>query len=235
MFEWLTFALIFFCVWLAIFVSRPGLRKEMLWISIFTAPFGLTEPIFVPDYWNPPSLFNLANTTGFDIESLIFCFAIGGIASVIYETIFKVDHRQSKSNFLKNPTFWAILFIPILTFLPLLVFTQTNPIYSASIALLMGGFTTIILRRDLDRKVLVGGVLFTIIYFVFFYLFSLIYPGIVERVWNLEALSGILLAGIPIEEFMFAFTFGMLWSGLYEVAVKNKLNYAKQTRRLLTN
>jgi hypothetical protein len=48
-------------------------------------PFGLTEPLFVPRYWDPPSLFNLAATTGFDIESLIFCFAIGGIGAVLYD------------------------------------------------------------------------------------------------------------------------------------------------------
>jgi hypothetical protein len=32
----------------------------------------LTEPLFVPDYWNPPSLFDLARRSGFDIESVIF-------------------------------------------------------------------------------------------------------------------------------------------------------------------
>ena len=57
----------------------------MLLVSVFTMPFGLTEPLFVPRYWDPPSLFNLAATTGFDIESLIFCFAIGGIGAVLYD------------------------------------------------------------------------------------------------------------------------------------------------------
>jgi len=50
----------------------------MGWRSWLTALFGLTEPRFVPEYWNPPSLFDLAQCTGFDIESLIFCFGIGG-------------------------------------------------------------------------------------------------------------------------------------------------------------
>ena len=47
-------------------------------------PLGLSEPLFVPGYWNPPSLFNLAQKTGFDIESILFSFAIGGIGSVLY-------------------------------------------------------------------------------------------------------------------------------------------------------
>jgi len=61
----------------------------MFWVSLLTAPFGLTEPLFVPEYWNPPSLFNLAARTGFDIESIIFCFAIGGVGAVLYNTIIK--------------------------------------------------------------------------------------------------------------------------------------------------
>ncbi|PIN93121.1 hypothetical protein COU56_03855, partial [Candidatus Pacearchaeota archaeon CG10_big_fil_rev_8_21_14_0_10_31_9] len=62
----------------------------MFWVSLLTMPFGLTEPLFVPEYWSPPSLFNLAVKTGFDIESLIFCFAVGGIGTVIYELFFRV-------------------------------------------------------------------------------------------------------------------------------------------------
>ena len=32
----------------------------LAWASIGTAPFGLTEPVFVPEYWSPPSLFDPA-------------------------------------------------------------------------------------------------------------------------------------------------------------------------------
>jgi len=49
--------------------------------------FGLTEPIFVPRYWNPPSIFDLAQKTGFDVESLIFCFAIGGVGAALYDLL----------------------------------------------------------------------------------------------------------------------------------------------------
>jgi hypothetical protein len=78
---WLIWASLFLLPWTALFVAWPALRRPMLWASALTAPFGLTEPLFVPAYWNPPSLFDLAHRTGFDIESLIFCFAIGGLAA----------------------------------------------------------------------------------------------------------------------------------------------------------
>src|SRR3990167_8395738 len=91
--EWLIFSLILFVIWIIIFIFNKS-KKEILIVSALTMPFGLTEPLFVPAYWSPPSLFNLAANTGFDIESLIFSFAIGGIGSVIYEVIFKSKHKK---------------------------------------------------------------------------------------------------------------------------------------------
>ena len=63
MHEWLTFSLILLGIWFVIFLVRPFVRREMFWVSLFTMPIGLTEPLFVPAYWNPPSLFDLAAKT----------------------------------------------------------------------------------------------------------------------------------------------------------------------------
>jgi hypothetical protein len=79
---WLAWSSGFLLPWLALYVTNPSFRPVMWRVSLVTAAFGLTEPIFVPEYWNPPSLFELAQRTGFDIESLIFSFAIGGIGAV---------------------------------------------------------------------------------------------------------------------------------------------------------
>ncbi len=69
-------------------VSQPARRKASLSVAIlcFRRPLccGLIEPVFVPIYWNPPSLFELARRTSFDIESLIFTFAIGGTGVALY-------------------------------------------------------------------------------------------------------------------------------------------------------
>ena len=65
---WLLWASAFLIPWSALFVFCPGKRRVMWRVSLVTAVFGLTEPIFVPSYWNPPSLFELAQRTRFDIE-----------------------------------------------------------------------------------------------------------------------------------------------------------------------
>ena len=217
--EWLIFSLILLAIWLVIFIFRKGLRKEMFWVSLFTMPFGLTEPLFVPEYWNPPSLFNLAVTTGFDIESFIFAFAVGGIGSIIYEAIFRIRYEKisrHEQHSKKHRYHLLALFSPIIVFFILWLFTSLNPIYSASLAMLIGGIVAVFCRPDLKKKTFAGGIIFLILYFLFFLLFNLIYPDAVRQFWNLSAISGILLFGVPLEEILFAFPLGMFWTNVYE-------------------
>jgi hypothetical protein len=91
-----------------------------------------------------------------------------------------------------------------------------NPIYSGVIALFLGAVATLFCRPDLKAKIWIGGLLFTGLYFVYFGSLLLVFPSYVDAYWNLADLTGIKLAGIPMEELMFAFSFGMYWSGLYE-------------------
>lgn len=191
----------------------------MLIISFVTMPFGFTEPLFVPEYWNPPSLFNLAQTTGFDIESLIFCFAIGGIGSVLYRLIIplKLTPMDIKERLGPKHRFHFYTFsVPVIVFLTLSLFSDLNHIYCGIIAMFAGAIAAIYCRNDLKWKIWIGGLLFFLLYFVFFSTLIWIYPGYVELVWNLDSISGVLFLGIPLEEYLFAFTFGMFWSSLYE-------------------
>lgn len=66
------------------------------------------------------------------------------------------------------------------------------------------------------RKTLIGGLLFLGLYTVFMLGVLWFSPGYIEQVWNLPDLSGVLIAGIPLEELLFGFVFGMYWTGVYE-------------------
>ncbi len=215
--EWLVFSLMLLAIWLVVFLFSGKFKKEMLLVSFLTMPFGLTEPLFVPAYWNPPSLLNLAATTGFDIESLIFSFAIGGIGSIIYDIFFGVRHRRMKEKDCRRHRLHLLaLLSPFVVFIVLWIFTELNPIYSASIAMFVGGISAVLCRPDLIKKTFFGGIMFMMLYLVFFLLFNLAYPSAVGQFWNLPAISGLLILGVPLEELMFAFSFGLLWSGVYE-------------------
>lgn len=195
-------------------------------MSLITMPFGLTEPLFVPEYWFPPSLFDLAQKTGFDIESLIFSFSIGGIGTVLYRLFYRQKIMEipfSERKHARHRLHFYILFVPLVVFVLLDYSFAINLIYCGIIAMFAGALATLYCRPDLKGKIWVGGVLFTILYFVYFGSIGLFYPDYVELYWNLKDLTHILILGVPIEELLFAFTFGMYWSSLYEHLYWHKL------------
>ena len=208
-----------FVVWLILYGVRPDLRRPTLRISLGTMPLGLTEPLFVPAYWNPPTLFDLARRTGFDLESLLFSFAIGGIVFAAYDALGATAPAGSMRAERHDPRhryhLAAIVVAPAI-FLVLLAVTPLNPIYSAALGLGAGFLATLYCRPDLWVKMLASAGLFLALYFVVFAAFNLAFPGYVVAVWNLPALSGVVLAGVPLEELLFAFTFGLYWSSVYE-------------------
>jgi hypothetical protein len=62
-------------VWVVLYVLRHDLHASMLRVSACTGLLAITEKAFVPLYWNPFTIFNLARRTGFDLESVLFSFA----------------------------------------------------------------------------------------------------------------------------------------------------------------
>ena len=215
---WLIWSSAFLLPWVLLYWLFPRYRTAMWWASIFMAPFGLTEPLFVPEYWNPPSLFELARRTGFDIESIIFSFAIGGIAAVLYNIITRKRPEPLRpGEWHSSPPRWHrwALALPFALF-PILYFLPWNVIYPAIAAMIAGAIAAVLCRPDLKANTLVGGILFLIIYTVFLLGLKWSAPGYIEDVWNLEALSGGLIYGLPLEELVFGFAFGLFWTGIYE-------------------
>jgi hypothetical protein len=68
----------------------------------------------------------------------------------------------------------------------------------------------------LARKTSFGAALFVAYYTVFLIGLEALAPGYIARVWNLGALSGVSIARVPIEEFLFAAAFGAYWASVYE-------------------
>lgn len=215
---WLVWSSAFLVPWGILFTWFPRHRRSMLWASLFTTPFGLTEPLFVPEYWRPPSLFDLAETTGFDIESLIFCFGIGGVGAVLVNVLTgrRADPLPAGERHRPRHRLHLLaLALPFLVF-PFLWFLPWNPIYPGIVAMGIGAAATVACRPDLLRNTLLGAAIFTVYYVVFLAGLELTVPGYIERVWNLDALSGWTLFGLPLEELLFAACFGGYWAGVYE-------------------
>ena len=215
---WFIWSSAFLIPWAALYLARPALRAVMWRASLATTLFGLTEPIFVPEYWNPPSLFELAQRSGFDIESLIFSFALGGIGTVLYDALAGRDLVPASAELRhasRHRLHRLALLLPFGVFVPL-YFLPWNPIYAVLACLVLGAIASNLCRPELRRKSFVGGLLFLALYAVFMLGLKWFAPGYIVAVWNLSALRGGLLYGIPTEELLFGFAFRLYWSGVYE-------------------
>lgn len=214
---WLLWSLALLAAFATIYTVARRQRRQMLLVGAATAPFGLTEPLFVPEYWSPPSLFDLAERTGFDLESIIFTFSIGGIAAVLFNLITSREPRPARIAAMHAYRSYHALALatPAAVFLAL-VPLGWNPIYPALIAMAAGAAATLLCRPDLLAKTLLGGLLFLGFYAVFMFGLRVTAPGYIEAIWNLPALSGVLVTGIPLEELLFGTAFGLYWAGIYE-------------------
>lgn len=188
-------------------------------MSLGTAPLGLSEPLFYPNYWFPPTLFRLGEITGFDIESLVFSFAAGGLASSLYGVLGQgaikpLDECERHSR--RHRFHVLFLSSPVWLFLILAWLTPWNAIYTTSLALFGGAIATILCRPDLLFMAVKGALIFTVFYFLFFSAMAITHPGFVALYWNHANISGLQVAGIPVEELLFAFSFGAMWSVFYE-------------------
>ena len=215
---WLVWSSGLLVPWLVLYLANSQMRGVMWRTSLLTGLFGLTEPIFVPRYWNPPSLFELAQRTRFDLESLIFSFAIGGIGGVLYNALTRT-HLAAVPQAVRHSALHRFhrtaRVLPIISFVPLALLPW-NAIYASISALVFGSLASAICRPQLLRKMLVGSALFLGLYTVSMIALLLLAPGYIPLVWNLPALSGVLVYGIPLEELLFGAAFGAYWSSVYE-------------------
>jgi hypothetical protein len=221
-FAYLIWSLILLAIWgtFYFFLKDRESKKEMLLVSLWSMPLGLFEWFFVPAYWTPLTLFDLAARTGLDIETFVFAFAGAGIVSVLYESAIPGRRHEAVPLYERRlprhryhvP---ALLSGPVL-FILLLLVTDLNPIYVLIIAPVAGGLLTWYCRPDIKGKMFIGALLFLGMYFVYFLSLVLVFPDYVRIVWNLSAISGVLIAGIPLEELLFAISAGFFWSSMYE-------------------
>ena len=165
-----------------------------------------------PGYWEPKTLFNLGKLTGgYAIEDALFMFLTGGIAAALYEEMFgrHLSNRKAKHRPHVAVATAAVGAIVTTSF-------KVNLIYALIVFGFVGAAVIWIQRRDLVIHSLVGGLAFLVVYFLSFELFLLIFPHYIGTYYHLHNISGLLLLGVPLEEIMFAFSFGLMWSPIYE-------------------
>lgn len=212
-YAYLTGCALLFIVWGAMFALRKDLRREMIFASSFGLPVGLIDHFLVPTYWHPDSLFGLMEKYTVGIESFLFVFLMAGISSVVYE--FLTQQKLKKMLHDTRPHLLPFILTGIVFFILATIF-PTKAIYVFMSVALLGAVAIVVRRRDLWKQVSASAFLFSGLYLATFVVVGLIYPDLVERFYNFDAISGILFLGVPIEEVATAFFAGAFWSVMYE-------------------
>src|SRR5437016_14578207 len=104
-YSYLVGALIFSLAWIICYMVGKKYRAQIVWGSLTSAPLAISGFLFIPQYWTPPSLFDLDARFRVGIEDVLWAGAVGGIASVVGEIVLKErlaarrKHRRKKHYF----------------------------------------------------------------------------------------------------------------------------------------
>jgi hypothetical protein len=207
-------ALIFVAAWAGLYFFSKDHRAQMLWGTLLAAPFAFTGFLFIPEYWSPPSLFDLAQRFGISIEDVVWSGAVGGIASSVSEILFHERLQQMRER--SGQRRFGPLFVMLGVFVVLELLRPADSIYNMIIAFASGAVLIGIMRRDLIGRMLRGATIFAVVYLMLFVWFLSLYPEFIPRYYNTARLLGIYILGVPVEEPLFAFSGGAVWTVFYE-------------------
>jgi len=221
---------------------RKDLRRPMIYSGLFYLLF--MSLVFVllkflsndpakeinPGYWSPPSLLNLNHVTGgYGIEDAFYMFFVGGIASGLYDVASRIQIAGRTSRKLKKG---HVLAAALLISSALYYLTPINAVDFFIIFQLIGAMGIIWQRHDLITHSLAGGMLFMLLYVSMFEIFKILYPAFLGNYYHLQNTSHVWLQGIPLEEYLYSLSLGMMWAPIYEY--ENRITDRSNKPRLLT-
>jgi hypothetical protein len=201
--------------WLLLFFSRKDLRKQQLFASLILTPIApLADCLwFYNDYWRPEYLISFKiGQVPIGLESPLFIFLIGGIATVLYEAVFKKRHLLGKPRNLMT----VIMIFLILITTTFLIKLGLNSIWASSLAMLTISIVMVIIDHDLIKDAIWSSLLMLGLSVILYLIWLTIYPEGIQRFWVASALSGIKIWRIPIEEIVWFGSAGIGLGILYE-------------------
>lgn len=216
--------LIALTIWLVFFLHRKDTRKEILTISLIFGIIGvLVESVYIKDWWRPLTI----TGTPIGIENFLFGFAVGGVASIVYEHLFNKRVKIKKETKIRKQK--RILNLLIAIGLLAIIFSicffiiRLNSFISTIIAFLTPTLIIYIKRKDLIKNSLLSGLATLILAIIGYHLLNIITPGFFEKFWLFKNINHIFFLGIPLEEIVWFFLAGVAIGPLYEYWKEGKL------------
>jgi hypothetical protein len=207
-------SLIFAAAWAIFYLVGKNYRAQMLWGTVLSTPFALTGFLFIPQYWCPPSLFDLDRRFGISIEDILWSAAVGGIASVVSELL-SGDRLVLIRGRRLAPRYEPLILVAAI-FVVLEIFMPQRSMYNMIYAFLFGAVSIAYYRRDLIVHMINGGIIFGLCYLGLFAYFLVLYRDFIDKYYNKANLLGLYILRVPVEEIAFAVSGGLMWCVIYE-------------------
>jgi len=214
----------FLLVWILLFIWRKDVRKEMILLSVIFGIVGLiAEPIHIQDWWKPLTITN----TAVGIEDFLYGFAVGGIAAVIYEEIFKKRIRMrkigKKKELKRDKSMIIFVSLFLAAFIVLFYVFNVNTFIGATLLLAVGTLVMWIRRRDLVMDSVASGILILLVSFAVYSVTEIITPGWVRAFWYFQNVPNIIILNVPIDDIIWFFLAGAFIGPLYEFWQESRL------------
>lgn len=204
--------LLFFIPWAILFWHRRDLRKAMVIMGIIGAVGSYAlEHYEIIDWWHPATI----TGTKQGIEDLLLGFSNAGIATVLYvELTKKRFYHKHKS----DHSHGLALLIAFTVFLFWLLFAllHLGTFLACIIALTVYSGVMLLYRKDLLISSVANGSLMVLVVLPIYLLFAYTSPATVEKFYIYPLVTGVRIKGIPLEEFIFYFIFGLMAALMYE-------------------
>jgi len=224
--QFLYASLALFAVWTVILFLSKRTRHEQIVMSVI----GL---VLAPGAMSVASVdYRAVEATGMvGIEDLLFAFTVFGIASVIYQFALGKHTKKLRGTriTLSHPTThwlahlvialgaWAVIACSMIVVLGL------STVQALIVGGLLVGTYVIADRKDLLFDALLSGLFVSVLVFAAEQLFFIrLFPEIAATYWQAGNLSGLVLAGVPLEE--------IVWTGVVGFAIGPLYEYTRNVR-----
>lgn len=217
-YSYLVLDIVLIVIWLALFAWRKDLRRKMFFMSLPLGIFGaFLELMYKKDWWASPTLFEFPVNP----ESFLYSFFLAGIASVLYEEVFKKKIKprklSQKQKAKKQVNFWILSICFAAGHLILFYGFHLNSLV-ATMLMFGGALGVVWMRRsDLITDSIFSGALLVALSFIVYAITDFFTPGWINTLLYFEFFpTKIALLGYPLEEFFFYFFFGAVVGPFYE-------------------
>lgn len=223
-YTYILMACTFLTIWLSLFIWRTSNRKEMLTMSLILAIFGpISDILYTRDWWRPLTITN--TTIGF--EAILVGFTIGGIASVIYEDIFKKKisiRKQSKAKVTKNNSrLVLIICFALILFFGSFHLLNFNSFHATILSLTIPTIIIWMNRKDLILDSLATGILLVVIASIVYSVLEFLTPGWIKVFWLFKNVPDVVILNLPIDDIFWYFFAGLFIGPLYEYWKEGKI------------